>query len=72
MQRFGRLRIISMNYIYLFNRLFSSDAGTYKEARPFFTSSKKLVDDYFDGNLAQVTKTINSHTFVFVMYYASK
>ncbi|CAF1501518.1 unnamed protein product, partial [Adineta steineri] len=53
-------------------RLFSSDTGTYKEPRPFFTSSKKLIDDYYDGNLAQVSKTINSHTFVFVMYYASK
>ncbi|CAF1225953.1 unnamed protein product [Adineta steineri] len=52
-------------------RLFSSDTGTYKEPRPFFTSSKKLIDDYYDGNLAQVSKTINSHTFVFVMYYAN-
>ncbi|CAF0906231.1 unnamed protein product [Adineta ricciae] len=52
-------------------RLFSSDAGTYKEPRPFFTSSKQLIDDYFDGNLAPVSRTINSHTFVFVMYYAN-
>jgi len=52
-------------------RLFSSDAGTYKEARPFFTSSKSLVVDLFDGNLAQLQQTIHSHTFVFVMYYAN-
>ncbi|CAF1632943.1 unnamed protein product [Rotaria magnacalcarata] len=51
-------------------RLFSSDAGTYKEARPFFISPKSLINDYFDGNLAPVFQTINSHTFVFVMYYA--
>ncbi|CAF4792685.1 unnamed protein product [Rotaria sp. Silwood1] len=51
-------------------RLFSSDTGTYKEARPFFISTKNLINDYFDGNLAPVFQTINSHTFVFVMYYA--
>ncbi|CAF0944524.1 unnamed protein product [Rotaria sordida] len=51
-------------------RLFSSGAGTYKEARPFFVSSKNLINDYFDGDLTHVFQTINSHTFVFVMYYA--
>jgi hypothetical protein len=65
-----------MNFMYLFisyyfKRLFSSDAGTYKEPRLFFTSPKSIINDYFDGNLAQVTQTIHSHTFVFVMYYAS-
>jgi hypothetical protein len=59
-------------YFTLFKRLFSSDAGTYKEARPFFTSPKSLINDYFDGNLALVSQTIHSQTFVFVMYYASK
>ncbi|UJR15737.1 hypothetical protein I4U23_002672 [Adineta vaga] len=54
----------------LIKTFFSSDTGTYKEPRPFFTASKKLIDDYFDGNLAHVSQTINSHTFVFVMYYA--
>jgi hypothetical protein len=56
----------------LFKRFFSSDDGTYKEAQPFFISSKSLINDYFDGNLAPVSQTIRSHTFVFVMYYASK
>ncbi|CAF3403899.1 unnamed protein product [Rotaria sp. Silwood1] len=56
--------------LYVFKRLFSSDTGTYKEARPFFISTKNLINDYFDGNLAPVFQTINSHTFVFVMYYA--
>ena len=53
-------------------RLFSSDTGTYKEARAFFTSPKSLVLDYFDGNLASLSSTINAHTFVFAMYYASE
>ena len=53
-------------------RLFSSDAGTYKEPSVFFTAKKSLVQDYFDGNLGLVTQTIHSQTFVFVMYYASK
>ncbi len=61
-----------MYFMFIYQRLFSSDAGTYKEAQPFFTSSKNLIIDHFDGNLAQVSQAINSQTFVFVMYYASK
>jgi len=52
-------------------RLFSSDAGTYKEARPFFTSSKHLVEDYFDGNLLHASTAINANSLTFVMYYAN-
>jgi hypothetical protein len=73
---FGRLIINMMFVLFLFfrffTRLFSSDAGTYKEARPFFTPNKNLIVDYFDGNLAHASITINSHMFVFAMYYASK